>query len=152
MHICVILSQRFKTGHAILHYPFNLENNNDHFHTMSNNTLLDSFSGEIDIISIDYLNPISIEINFNTFSLIFFSFVLLVLFLLRSFWSLGLFQHFPMGTDSYISVNCHHWFRQWLVISAYVDYMDLDVCCPRKAIKFNHSLTPCHFCIGKPLP
>ena len=25
--------------------------------------------------------------------------------------------------------------------TAYVDYMDLDVWCPRKAVKFNHSLT-----------
>ena len=24
---------------------------------------------------------------------------------------------------------------------AYMDYMDLAVCCPRKAVKLNHSLT-----------
>ena len=31
---------------------------------------------------------------------------------------------------------------------AYMDYMDTDVRCPKKAIKLNHSLTPWMKCIA----
>ena len=33
------------------------------------------------------------------------------------------------------------WYGFFQYSTAYMDYMDLAVCCPRKAVKFNHSLT-----------
>ena len=39
----------------------------------------------------------------------------------------------------YFFIDCD--LCSFLYITAYVDYMDLAVCCSRKAIKLNHSLT-----------
>ena len=39
------------------------------------------------------------------------------------------------------NVRINIWVNLWPCYTAYMDYMNLDVCRPRKAVKLDHSLT-----------